>query len=284
MKIELVDIDKAFKYYQINDIDYKNRCYKCIEDINTIEDFNIKTEEIYNILYNDKTFKIDTLWKRQNMIELFGEQYNPFVTSVLVLLGYKVHEKNMIDKNYSNIQKELYRRRVIEALTNDIYVRKLESIRISQMIWAAYFINTKLIEVGRLQYEKCENHIKIHIPSGDKLEIEKAFNSIKESKLEIEKYFDLKNAEYRCDSWLLSNQINDIIDSNSNIAKFYNLFEVQDGPDAKKDILNFVFNMQECDDYNNLLEDTSLQRLLKKQLLENKSIKIGWGKLKKEVL
>mgnify|MGYP000434248391 CR=1 FL=1 len=72
--------------------------------------------------------------------------------------------------------------------------------------------------------------------------------------------------------------------NNSNIAKFYNLFEVQDGPDAQKDILNFVFNMQECDDYNNLLEDTSLQRLLKKQLLENKSIKIGWGKLKKELL
>mgnify|MGYP005757740065 CR=1 FL=1 len=44
MKIELVDIDKAFKYYQINDINYKNRCYKCIEDINTIEDFNIKTQ------------------------------------------------------------------------------------------------------------------------------------------------------------------------------------------------------------------------------------------------
>ncbi len=218
------------------------------------------------------------------MIELFGEQYNPFVTSVLVLLGYKLHEKNMIDKNYSNIQKELYKRRVTETLTNDIYVRKLESIRISQMIWSAYFINTKLIEVGRLQYEKCENHIKIHIPSGDKLEIEKVLKSIKKSKEEIEKYFDLKNPEYLCDSWLLSNQINSIIDSNSNIGKFYNLFEVQDGTDAKKDILNFVFNIQECDNYNNLLEDTSLQKLLKKQLIENKSIKIGCGKLKKRCL
>lgn len=284
MQVDYIEIDKALDYYGIYDEKYKNKCYKCIEDINTISDFNTKSEEVYNILYTNKSSSIYTLWKKQDMIELFGEQYNPFVTSVLVLLGYKLHEKNMIDKNYSNIQKELYRRRVTEALTNDIYVRELESIRISQMIWAAYFINTKLIEVGRLQYEKCENHIKIHIPSGDKLEIEKVFNSIKESKLEIEKYFDLKNPEYRCDSWLLSNQINDIINSNSNIAKFYNLFEVQDGPDAKKDILNFVFNMQECDDYNNLLEDTSLQRLLKKQLLENKSIKIGWGKLKKEVL
>ncbi len=89
--------------------------------------------------------------------------------------------------------------------------------------------------------KKCENHIKIHIPSGDKLEIEKVFNSIKESKLEIEKYFDLKDPEYHCDSWLLSNQINDIIDSNSNIAKFYNLFEVQDGPDAQKRHIKFCF-------------------------------------------
>lgn len=33
-----------------------------------------------------------------------------------------------------------------------------------------------------------------------------------------------------------------------------------------------------------IIEDTSLQRLLKKQLIENKSIKIGWGKLKKGTL
>jgi len=282
MKINLSDIDNALEYYQINDINYKDKCYKCVEDVNEIQSFNDRVKEIYDILYDEKSFAIDTLWKRQNMVELFGEYYNPFITSVLVLLGYKLHEKNMINQNYTDTQKMLYKNRVTEALTNDIYVRKLENIRISQMIWGAYFINTKLIEVGRLQYEKCENHIKIHIPSGSRLEIEKVFNSIKESEEQIEKYFDLEDPEYRCDSWLLSNQINDIIDSNSNIAKFYRLFNVKDGPDAKKDILNFVFNMQECDNYNNLLEDTSLQRLLKKQLLENKSIKIGWGKLKKE--
>jgi len=280
MKFELSVIENALKYYKINDTDYKDKCYKCIKDVNEIKVFNIKSKEIYNILYTDKSFKIDTLWKRQDMIELFGEQYNPFITSILVLLGWKLHDKNMMNKNYTNTQKELYKKRVKEALTNDIYIRKLESIRISQMIWAAYFINTKLIEVGRLQYERCENHIKIHIPSGDKLEIEKVLNSIKDSKDEIERYFNLKNPEYRCDSWLLSNQINAIINSNSNIAQFYKLFEVKDGPDATKDILNFVFEIQECDDYTKLPENTTLQRQLKKQLLENKEMKIGWGKLK----
>ena len=280
MKFELSVIENALKYYQINDTNYKNKCYKCIKDVNEIKDFNIKAEKIYNILYTDKSFKIDTLWKRQNMNELFGEQYNPYITNILVLYGYEIHCQNMKLKKYNREQKELYKKRVKETLTNDIFVRKLEGIRISQMIWAAYFINTKLIEVGRLQYEKCENHIKIHIPSGEKLQIDKVLDSIKNSKQEIEKYFNIKNPEYRCDSWLLSNQINNIIDSNSNIAKFYNLFEVKDGLDATKDILNFVFNVQECSNYNDLVENTSLQKLLKQQLLENKEMKIGWGKLK----
>lgn len=280
MKFELSVIENALKYYQIDDTNYKNKCYKCIKDVNEIKEFNLKAEEIYNILYNDKTFKIDTLWKRQNMIDLFGEQYNPYITNILVLYGYEIHCQNMKLKKYNREQKELYKKRVKETLTNDIFVRKLEGIRISQMIWAAYFINTRLIEVGRLQYEKCENHIKIHIPSGEKLQIDKVLDSIKNSKQEIEKYFNIKNPEYRCDSWLLSNQINAIIDKNSNIAKFYNLFEVKDGLDATKDILNFVFEVQECSDYNNLVEYTSLQKLLKQQLLKNKEMKIGCGKLK----
>lgn len=280
MKFELSVIENALKYYQINDTNYKNKCYKCIKDVNEIKDFNIKVEEIYDILYTDKSFKIDTLWKRQNMIELFGEPYNPYITNILVLYGYEIHCQNMKLKKYNREQKELYKKRVKETLTNDIFVRKLEGIRISQMIWAAYFINTKLIEVGRLQYEKCENHIKIHILLGEKLQIDKVLESIKNSKQEIEKYFNIKNPEYRCDSWLLSNQINNIIDANSNIAKFYNLFEVKDGLDATKDILNFVFNVQECSNYNDLVEDTSLQKLLKQQLLKNKEMKIGWGKLK----
>ena len=242
MKINFIDIDKALKYYQIKNVNYKNKCYECIEDINSKKTKKIK--EIYNILYSENSTKIESLWEIQNVKELFGENYNPFITNILVLLGYGIHEKNMEKKNYNNVQKKLYKKRVKETLINDIYIKKLEGIRISQMIWGAYFINTKLIEVGRLQYEKCENHIiKIHIPSGNKLEIEKVIDSIKTSKGEIEKYFYLKDIEYHCDSWILSNQINAIIDKKSNIAKFYNLFKVADGPDATKDILNYVFNL-----------------------------------------
>ena len=263
MKFELSVIENALKYYKISDNNYKNKCYKCIKDVNETKDFNNKAEKIYNILYTDKTFMLDTLWERQNMVELFGEQFNPYITNILVLYGYEIHCQNMKLKKYNREEKELYKKRVRETLTNDIFVRKLEGIRISQMIWAAYFINTKLIEVGRLQYEKRGNYIKIHIPSGEKLQIDQVLESIKNSRQEIKRYFNIKEPEYRCDSWLLSNQIRDIIDKDSNIARFYDLFEVQ-----------------ECSNYNDLVEDTSLQRLLKQQLLKNKPMKIGCGKLK----
>lgn len=281
MNLNKQEIDKALDYYGIYDNDYKLKCYQCIQEVHNNIDFMKKVKEMYDILYIDKTYKIYALWKKQNMNLLFGDNYHPYITNVLVLLGYPLHEENMINKAYNDNLKELYKRRVHEALTNDIYDRKLEGIRISQMIWAAYFINTKIIEVGILQYEKREDYIKIHIPRGNRLEIDKVLDSIKKSKKEIEQYFGLINPEYRGDSWLLSNQINALIDPNSNIAKFYKLFEVKDGPDATSDILNFVFNLQECTDYHTLPENTSMQRLLKQQLIHNQELKIGCGKLKK---
>lgn len=73
MKIDLIDIDNALKYYQISDIDYKNKCYKCVKDINLKNDFNVRTEEIYDILYTDKSFKIDTLWIYVKFLDTFFE-------------------------------------------------------------------------------------------------------------------------------------------------------------------------------------------------------------------
>ena len=52
MKFELSVIENALKYYKINDTDYKDKCYKCIKDVNEIKVFNIKSKEIYNILYH----------------------------------------------------------------------------------------------------------------------------------------------------------------------------------------------------------------------------------------
>ena len=165
-------------------------------------------------------------------------------------------------------------------MINDIKIRKYKGIRISQMVWGTYFINVKLIEIGRLQYEKCENNIKIHIPAIGKLDIDKVIESLKKSRLSIEKYFNIKNYNYYCDSWLLSKQIHGIVNENSNIYKFYELFKIEDGESCVEDILNFVYQLLEIDDYKKLQENTTLQKSIKEYLLKGNDIKIGKGILK----
>lgn len=153
------------------------------------------------------------------------------------------------------------------------------------MLWAIYFIRIKLIETGRLQYEYLNTingvaQIKIHIPAGNKLDTKLVIESIKKSKQLLSIIFNIKNMEYLCDSWLLSNQLNEIIDCDSNIHKFYELFDVIDGDNCINDILNFVYLLRECKDYNILQENTNLQKLIKQNLLNNKIFKLGIGKLK----
>jgi len=283
-------IDKALDFYNVNDIEYKEKCYKCVEEIDSNIKYQDKVKELYNTLYVDKNNKIRELWSIKNVSDLFDDIKNLFITNILLLSGYKVHKSNMDKYNFDNKQIEYHKKRVRESLLNDIKVRKYNGIRISQMLWGAYFINVRIIEVGRLQYElvnfnplneneykKC---IKIHISSGESLLEKQVKESIIKSKAEILKYFDVENPDYYCSSWLLSPTINKIIDRNSNIAKFYNMFEVVKEQDGSEDILNFVFNVNECNDYNKLEEKTSLQIKLKQMLLKKEKLTIGLGILK----
>ena len=187
--------------------------------------------------------------------------------------------------NFDTYQVLAHKNRVKECLINDIYNRKLKGIRLSQTLWGIYFIKIKLIEVGRLQYEYCNNtkgkYIKIHIPKGDKLLYNEVLNSIKNSKKEIKKYFEIENYEYYCESWLLSKDILKLLDSNSNIAKFQQLFDIKKKKNAIKDILNFVYGLQQINSYYDLPEKTSLQSKIKDLLINGKEIYIGIGKYKK---
>ena len=219
------------------------------------------------------------------MNRFLGRSYNKFIHNIILLSGYKIHEENMNKYNFDTYQVLAHKNRVKECLINDIYNRKLKGIRLSQTLWGIYFIKIKLIEVGRLQYEYCNNnkgkYIKIHIPKGDKLLYNEVLNSIKNSKKEIKKYFEIENYEYYCESWLLSKDIANLLDSNSNIVKFQQLFDIIEGKDAVKDILNFVYGLQQINSYYDLPEKTSLQLKIKDLLIDGKEFHIGIGKLKK---
>lgn len=282
--IEKIDIDNGFSFYNI-DKSFKQKCYECAEEINK----NPKYLEIFNKIYyllNKKDLKkIKECWNKKDIESIFCKGINPYVTNLIIVLSYKNHKENIKKYKLSEEQISIHKFRVKKCFENDLINRHYDGIRISQMLWALYFIRIRLIEVGRLQFEYSNTsngitQVKIHIPQGGKLDIKEVIDSIEKSRQLLPKVFNINKIEYLCNSWLLSNQLNKIIDHNSNIHKFYELFEVTDGDDCVDDILNFVYSLKDCKDYSMLEENTSLQKLIKQSLLNNSVFKLGLGRLK----
>lgn len=281
-------IIEALHFYGIKDEEYQKRCLEVVSDINDNKMLQNKVEELFYKLYDRNKEGLSKLWKMKKVSELFGD-CNLFITSVMILLGYDIHKKNMSKYNLSDEQKNIHIKRVKDALLDDIYKRGYESVRISQMLWASYFINLRIIEVGSLQYElvsenpitkEKEDCIKMHVPKGASLKEEEVLSSIRKSVYEIEKYFNIKDINYYIESWLLSSEVLSLLDNNSNILKFSKLFYIKSGKECTRDILDFVFNDVYAKDYNLLVCKTSLQTKLKRLLVNKKEIHIGIGKLK----
>ena len=281
-------IIEALHFYGIKDEEYKKRCLEVVYDINNNEVLKNKVEELFYKLYDRNKEGLSNLWKMKKVSELFGD-CNLFITSVMILLGYDIHRKNMSKYNLSDEQKSIHIKRVKNALLDDIYIRGYESVRISQMLWASYFINLRIIEVGGFQYElvsenpitkEKEECIKMHVPKGASLNEEDVRSSIRKSTYEIERYFNVKDINYYIESWLLSPEVLALLDDNSNILKFSKLFSIKSMGECTRDILDFVFNDVYIKDYNLLVCKTSLQVKLKSLLINKKEIHIGIGKLK----
>lgn len=274
-------IKEALDYYLIKDTDYQEKCNICIDEIIRQKNIYIKAKEIYEILYTDETGKFKELWNEKDINILFGQKVNPFITNILLLLGFEYHIKTIKKYDFDDEQIKKQKQRIKECLLNDIVNKHYDGIRISQMLWGTYFINGRLIECGRLQFEPTSNDkVKIHIPAGNKLDIKDVKDSIENSRKLIKKYYNIENPKYICESWLLSKEISEMLDENSNIRKFQELFDIQSSENGIDDVLNFVFNLKKCDNYNELSEVTRLQKNIKEFLKSNKTIYDGYGELK----
>ena len=237
--------------------------------------------EIYEILFVSSSDKFRELWKIKDIEDLFGRDVPLFVTNLMVLLGMPIHETKMKEMSFDRMQIHFHKTRVKECFINDLEKRGYKGIRISQMLWASYFINCRIIEVGILQfeYDSFIDKIKIHIPHMPKLDIDKVKQSIINSKEQVRNCFHLDRKKYICNSWLLSKQLTPILDDKSNIKKFQSLFLIKEGEDCLGDILNHVYNLKTCDDYEQLPENSSLQRKIKYELMQGRVFRLGCGEL-----
>ena len=71
-----------------------------------------------------------------------------------------------------------------------------------------------------------------------------------------------------------------MLDEKSNIIKFQKLFDIKPSKNGIDDILNFVFKLKKCENYDELSENTSLQKCIKEFLKNGGIIYEGYGELK----
>lgn len=160
---------------------------------------------------------------------------------------------------------------------------------IDEVKWVSNIIDLNLFRIGRLEFRihylskdyEVNNRlissntklISIHIPSGGKLVLSECLKAIEEAYL----FFDKKYSIMFCNSWLLDEKLSLFLNDDSNIIKFQKLFTIVDKKDDDS-CERFVFG--ECiEDKNKYIENTSLQRKLKKYLLEGGKIGSSLGLL-----
>lgn len=154
--------------------------------------------------------------------------------------------------------------------------------------WTYRQIAMAIFRIGELEYEMKQEEgkklISIHIPSDAKISSENVISSIKESFAFFEKYYpDYSNVSYRCRSWLLSSDLLKLLPTESNILKFRSLFEIVEESYGQTGFIKWIYKA-EYDNYNELPEDTSLQRNLKQHLLNGGSVSVATGFLKKDLI
>ncbi len=289
-------LSEILEYYEVNDMDFKSNILDTVDLVKKDEKLQVIVYLLYYILYIDNTGLYKDVWNWKMSTNLFKSAGNYMIPVIVLLSGCKLHKENMRKRNYDKEQINEQKKNIRECCLLDKKRFNIDGIRFSQMVWGSYFINGRIIQVGRLQYEylnevpyeiakyKNYDYFKIHISRGKELNEDEVDESIYRSKNKIKNFYpeiDLSRLLFFTKSWLLSNELDNILDKESNIIKFKSKFKIIKQIENKSDFLNFVFDEKKDNiDYNNLKEETKLQKELKKFFLSNKKLHIGLGILK----
>ena len=293
------DFDLILKYYEFDD-NFKERFMNELNLLNNDKNLNFICYIMYYILFIADNKNYYNIWSWKSTLNIFKNNGSYMIPVVALLCGYEFHIKNMKYRNFDNEQIALQKYNIKLVCTNDKIKYNIDGIRFSQMMWGSYFMKGNLIQIGRLQYEigvkdfnkldkyfeEKHQYVYIHIPKGKDLNEEDVKESLCLADKYIKKYYsELKNEKlaYYTKTWLLSPEVKEILSANSNIIKFQDKFSIIEYEENINDFLNFVFDVViDKVDYKNLPEKTTLQKKLKRKLLNNEKLHLGLGLVKEK--
>ena len=196
----------------------------------------------------------------------------------------------------SNYSYEEYRKRNI---SNDIFVATMkfctrflheyhQTFQTYKFVWEQWFprqISLNEYRIGALEYEfvDAENReIEVHIPSDADLRKRSVAQYIKDfNTFRAKHYPGWKTVKLTCNTWMLMPELKEMLGKESNIIAFQNLFEIDTVDYDATWYMKWIFTGIE-NIYESLPERTTLQRKMKKYLLDGKKFGVAKGHLKAE--
>ncbi|HEX3077111.1 MAG TPA: acyltransferase domain-containing protein [Lachnospiraceae bacterium] len=152
--------------------------------------------------------------------------------------------------------------------------------------WAVRQISMQEFRIGDLEYEMIiqegKKVISIHIPSDANM----ASSNLRKSYLDAREFFtkyypDYANVDMVCGSWLLAPALRKLLPESSKIIQFQNSFELTSQEDDSPGFLDWVYGRRDIP-FENLPEETSLQRKLKPYLINGGKVEWANGTLIQE--
>jgi hypothetical protein len=113
--------------------------------------------------------------------------------------------------------------------------------------WLTLHARGGIYELGRLQHQRGETAIGLHIPESGPMTPEAVAASLAAARAFFPRHFpDERYATFTCASWLLDPQLLEYLPEESNIVRFQRRFELEPyeppvGVDADVEVLRFVF-------------------------------------------
>ena len=146
--------------------------------------------------------------------------------------------------------------------------------------WTVRQAGCRLFRIGELEYELFERNgqraVSIHIPSDARLEPDLLNGSVRQAGAFLSEFFpEWEKLPMICESWLLSPSLKEMLPPESRIRRFQDAFDITEEDPEDTSALEWVFFIAEGQRdsvrYENLPEDTSLQRKMKAALLAGRN-------------
>lgn len=152
--------------------------------------------------------------------------------------------------------------------------------------WTYRQVSMVLFRIGELEYEltnfEGKDAVSIHIPSDAAFVLENVEVSLRLAADFIQRvYPEYAQAEYFCESWLLSPRLAELVKETSNIRKFQKLFIIKKDMPEDTEYMEWMFGKESGTSLEELPENTSLQIKTKELMKNGRNIGAGVGILTK---